>query len=78
MATYRMTRYLPTGQVKEWPSYFKSQAEAARRAGQCLLDNGAASKAEAQRFSAALAKASLSVIVDHEPSGYSFMIVRGW
>ena len=71
MTKYTLIRALPNGTEKS-SGPFKTVRAAVVAAGQCLFDNGAASKAEAQQFSARM-NTTLGVTTRHS-SGYAFRL----
>lgn len=71
---YTLHRTLPNGQERT-QGPFRRSLDAANAAAHCLHDNGAAGKAEAQRFGALLCLASLGTTEAHA-SGYAFRIEK--
>jgi hypothetical protein len=71
---FQLTRMLPDGTVKVHPMPFLTRREANTAAAFSLYDNGAATKAEAQRFAAVLGKTPVGEPVMHKPSGYVFLV----
>lgn len=72
---YRLVRITPSGDTKEQGPFLTVKG-AAKAAGMVLFDNGAAGRAETQRFSAALARKPIGTEWGHGASGYRFRIVR--
>lgn len=72
---YTLTRTTPEG-VEKTSSPRATAREAAVSAGLILFDNARVPKAEAQRFSASLARLPLGDTGVHAASGYRFRIDR--
>lgn len=73
--TYTLYRTLPDGSEKS-QGPFPNRPAAARAAGMVLYDNRYAGKAEAQRFSASLARKDLGTEWVHMGSGYRFRVEK--
>jgi hypothetical protein len=73
--TYTLFRTLPDGTEKS-QGPFPTARRAAVAAGMVLYDNRHAGKAEAQRFSAALAKRDMGTEWVHMGSGYRFRVEK--
>jgi hypothetical protein len=71
---FTLIRTLPDGTTKEQHG-FATRRAATVQAGRALYDNGAASMADAQRFSAQLGKLPLGEVLAHA-SGYCFAVVK--
>lgn len=72
---YTLVRTTPQGAEKT-QGPFPSRPAAAKAAGRVLNDNARVEKAEAQRFSASLAKKDLGTEWVHAGSGYRFRIEK--
>lgn len=73
---FALVRTTPEG-VEKISSPAAKARDAARQAGQILYDNARVPKAEAQRFSASLARLPLGDTGVHSGSGYRFRIECG-
>jgi hypothetical protein len=71
--SYRLTRQLPDGTVKEHSREFTSLRAAAQAVAYTLADNGADDRKDAAAFASRLQDAAPGTTMTH-PSGYSFTI----
>jgi hypothetical protein len=71
--TYRLTRRLPDGTVKQHSMPFATTRAAAQAAAYVLADNGAASRKDAAAFASRLQDAAPGTGLPHS-SGYVFTI----
>lgn len=69
--SFKLTRKLPNGMVREWSKPFSTMREAAQAVAYCLADNGLVSRSEASRFASQFQDTVPGTEVLHE-SGYTF------
>lgn len=68
---YTLTRTLPDGTVKNWPSPFQTRRKAAQAVAFCLADSNAATRGEAGAFASRFQDTPPGETLAH-PSGYAF------